>query len=91
MAWEHALSIDNGRINVYHAAGLSTFPLRPTCFPRYFLHLGYDGAYALRNSLPLNGVTSMPFHPGCHCPFSHSVFRRSVADAYRWLPLCFLF
>ena len=33
----------------------------------------------------------MPFHPGCRCPFSHSVFRRSVADACRGLPLCFLF
>lgn len=32
----------NGRISVYHAAGLSTFPLRPTCFPRYFLNLCYD-------------------------------------------------
>ena len=44
----------------------------PDCFPRYFLHLGYDGAYALRNSLPLNGVTSMSFRPGCHRPFHRS-------------------
>lgn len=41
-------SLHSGRISVYHAAGLSTFPLRPTCFPRYFLNLCYDGAYALR-------------------------------------------
>ena len=32
----------------------------------------------MRNSLPLNGVTSMPFHPGCHCPFHRSVCLRSL-------------
>ena len=73
----------NGRISVYHAAGLSMLPLRPTCFPRYFLHLGYGGAYALRNSLPLNGVTSMSFRPGCHRPFRRSCCLGS-------LPLLFL-
>ena len=40
---------------------------------------------------PACGVASMPIHPGCHRPFLHSVFRRSVADACRGLPLCFLF
>ena len=49
------------------------------------------GVYALRNSLPLNGVASIPIHPGCHRPFPRSVVRSSVADACRGLPLCFLF
>ena len=63
---------------------------RPTrLLTRYSVHLGYVGAYAFRSSLPLNGATSMPIHPGCRCPFSHSVFRRSVADAYRGLPLLY--
>jgi hypothetical protein len=30
------------------------------------------GTYALRSSFLLNGVTSMPFLPGCHRPFYHS-------------------
>ena len=29
------------------------YPLRPTCFPRYFLHLCYDWSLCLAPSLPL--------------------------------------
>lgn len=72
VAWEHALPTDNGRISVYHAADLSTLPLRPTCFPRYFLHLGYDWSLCLAPSLLPYGVTSMSFRPGCHRPFHRS-------------------
>ena len=68
----------NGRISVYHAADLSTFPLRPTCFPRYFLHLGYDWSLCLAPSLPPFGVTSMSFRPGCHRPFHRSYCLRSL-------------
>jgi hypothetical protein len=61
------------------------------CLSRYFLHLCYDWSLCLAQLTPACGVASMPIHPGCHRPFPHSVFRRSVADAYRGLPLCFLF
>ncbi len=51
----------------------------------------WSWSLCLAQLTPAYGATSMPFHPGCRCPFSHSVFRRSVADACRGLPLCFLF
>ena len=74
----HALPTGNGRISVYHAADLSTLPLRPTCFPRYFLHLGYDWSLCLSPSLLPYGVTSMSFRPGCHRPFHRSYCLRSL-------------
>ena len=46
-------SIKDGRISVYHAADLSTSPLRPACFPRYFLNLCYDWSLCLAPSLLL--------------------------------------
>lgn len=46
------------------------------------------GAYALRNSLPPYGVTSMPFRPGCHCPFHRSYRRPLVASAVTGVARC---
>lgn len=89
MAWVHALPDGNGRISVYHAAGLSTLPLRPTCFPRYFLHLSYDWSLCLAPSLLLNGVTSMSFRPGCHRPFHRSACLCSLL-LLSWVSLLFI-
>ena len=47
------------------------------------------GVYAFRNSLPLNGVTSMPFRPGCHRPFHRSVRLRSL-PLLSWVSLLFV-
>ena len=61
------------------------------CLPRYFLHLCYDWSLCLAQLTPACGVASMPIHPGCHRPFPHSVFRRSVADACRGFRCVFCF
>lgn len=69
------------RIRVYHAAGLSAFH----CFVRLASRATSCTSammefmpYALA---PAYGVTSMPFRPGCHRPFHHSVVLRSYASA----------
>ena len=54
------------------------YPLRPACFPRYFLNLCYDWSLCLAPSLPPYGVTSMSFRPGCHRPFHRSYCLRSL-------------
>lgn len=47
------------------------------------------GVYAFRNSLPLNGVTSMPFRPGCHRPFHRSACLCSL-PLLSWVSLLFV-
>ena len=81
VAWEHALSIDNGRISVYHAADLSTLPLRPTCFPRYFLHLGYDWSLCLSQLTPAIRCDFDVVSSGLPPPFP------SLRTCFRSLPL----
>ena len=74
-------SRSSGRIRVYHAAGLSAFhrfvrlASRATSCTSTMLEIM---PYALT---PAYGVTSMPFRPGCHRPFHHSVVLRSYASA----------
>ena len=56
------------------------YPLRPACLCDGFthalfrlpLHLGYDWRLCLAQLTPAYGVTSMPFHQGCHRPSRRS-------------------
>ena len=92
----HAPYRHGGRIKVYQAADLSTLLLRPACFhpasctSAITSFRRWSWSLCLAQLTPAYGVTSMPFLPGCHRPFSRSSVRRSVADACRGLALFFL-
>ena len=90
MAWEHALPIDNGRISVYHAADLSTLPLRPTCFPRYFLHLGYDWSLCLAQLTPAIRCDFDVVSSGLPPPFLSLLLSPLVASAVSGLRTLFV-
>ena len=42
MAWEHAPDMVAALVSITLLVYPRFYPLRPTCFPRYFLHLGYN-------------------------------------------------
>jgi len=48
VAWEHAPDMVAALVSITLLTYPRFYPLRPACFPRYFLHLCYDGVYAFR-------------------------------------------
>ena len=67
------------------------YPLRPTCFPRYFLHLCYDWSLCLAPSLPLVVWLRCRFIQAATALFIVSVFRRLYAYAVVDVVCFFLF
>ena len=80
----------NGRISVYHAADLSTFPLRPTCFPRYFLHLCYDWSLCLAQLAPAYWCDFDVVSSGLPPPFPSLRLSPLVASAVSGLRTLFV-
>ena len=86
-------SIKDGRISVYQAADLApqrTLPrvssltvcFRPaSCTSAITSFRRWSWSLCLAQLTPACGVASMPFRPGCHRPFHHSVVIRSYASA----------
>ena len=78
-----------GRIKVYQAADLSTFLLRPVCFrPTSCTSAMMELMPCATHSRLWCGF-DMPFHPGCHRPFHHSVVLRSITSAVVGFALLF--
>ena len=79
-------SIKDGRISVYQAADLAPQRTLPRVSSLTVCFRPASCTSAMMEFMPCAltpayGVASMPFRPGCHRPFHHSVVLRSYASA----------